>query len=671
MMNTILQQAVSFRSTVPILLTLSVAPQYLFAWSLWRAVSSILPRKVYEYVDDKLYDTYQTMVVFFFENYAGTELIFYGDEIPLDKKENVLYLCNHQSTVDWAVVDMIAIRQGSMGSIRYILKDSLKYLPLFGFYFPQHGCIYVRRNASSDVVNIERRMKKFEEDKTSMWLVIFPEGTRYDADKPEQIKQSQEFAKSRGLIPLNHVLTPRTKATEIALETLSDHFDAVYDLTIAYKEKYENIVPRKRPKDLLEFFDCQDPEIHVHVRRLTPDQIPQGCEEKKQWIYDAFSLKERMLSQFFSEDSEVQGRFPGPSRRHRVPLARTLSWTMFWAGVLAPFLATNVEFENEDDFKNAISECRSDNFETNWVLARHVDQNPNLVTLSGFGNGGAEELKESLEDDSVMYGLVRFQEQIDQSSTVKFVYIHWIGKQVPFTMKGRYGIVRGSVNKSFQPHHVSVETDNVSDLDHEALLNVINENSGTKNKVLDAEQASERKAYDRGFTGRETGNNKKRVTGGFTGFQGKSGASVKFDDSVHDAASDLRSDTTETNWFVAGYQDGNPKLPLICLGSGSEGVGGITEILTNDIVGYALCRVTDVVDDISTVKFVYIQWVGDNVKPLVKAKTSTHKADLEQIFHPAHATIFANSQDEISESEIMDKVQSSSGSKSHVRNNTD
>ena len=31
-----------------------------------------------------------------------------------------------------------------------------------------------------------------------MWLVIFPEGTRYKF-KPEQIKQSQEFAESRGM----------------------------------------------------------------------------------------------------------------------------------------------------------------------------------------------------------------------------------------------------------------------------------------------------------------------------------------------------------------------------------------------------------------------------------------------------------------------------------------
>ena len=340
MMNAVLQQAISLRSSLPIFVTLSVAPHYLFTWSLWRALSSILPRKVYEYVDDKMYDMYQTVVVFFFENYAGTELIFYGDEMPLGKRENVLYLCNHQSTVDWAVVDMVAIRQESMGSVRYILKDSLKYLPLFGFYFPQHGCIYVKRNASYDVANIERKMRNFKENKTSLWLVIFPEGTRFNAEKPEQKKQSQEFAESRGLPRLDHVLTPRTKATEIALDKLSEHFDAVYDLTIAYKEKGENVLPRKRAKDLFEYFECQEPEIHIHVRRLIPDQIPQGSEERKQWIYDVFSLKDRLLSQFYSEDREVQGRFPGPSRRHKVALSRTLSWTIFWASVLTPFLAT-------------------------------------------------------------------------------------------------------------------------------------------------------------------------------------------------------------------------------------------------------------------------------------------------------------------------------------------
>jgi hypothetical protein len=44
------------------------------------------------------------------------------------------YCC---SSVDWAVADMLAMRQGSIGHIRYILKDSLKYLPFYGPYFQQ------------------------------------------------------------------------------------------------------------------------------------------------------------------------------------------------------------------------------------------------------------------------------------------------------------------------------------------------------------------------------------------------------------------------------------------------------------------------------------------------------------------------------------------------------
>ena len=39
--------------------------------------------------------------------------------------------------VDWIIADMLAVRQGSIGRIRYILKDGLKYFPLYGFYFRQ------------------------------------------------------------------------------------------------------------------------------------------------------------------------------------------------------------------------------------------------------------------------------------------------------------------------------------------------------------------------------------------------------------------------------------------------------------------------------------------------------------------------------------------------------
>ena len=49
----------------------------------------------------------------------------------------------------------------------------------------------------------------------------------------------------------------------------------------------------------------------------------------------------------------------------------------------------------------------------------------------------------------------------------------------------------------------------------------------------------------------------------------------------------------------------------------------------------------DVVDDITTVKFVFITWVGENVKPMTKGKISTHKSTVDKAFHVSFATKYS------------------------------
>lgn len=39
--------------------------------------------------------------------------------------------------VDWICVNMLTAQPGVMGRIRYMHKDELKYIPLFGLYFWQ------------------------------------------------------------------------------------------------------------------------------------------------------------------------------------------------------------------------------------------------------------------------------------------------------------------------------------------------------------------------------------------------------------------------------------------------------------------------------------------------------------------------------------------------------
>jgi lysophosphatidate acyltransferase len=67
------------------------------------------------------------------------------------------------------------------GHIRYMLKDTLCFVPLYGWYFYNHGCVYVRRGRGKFREDITRRELRYLADSLRtrpLWLVVFPEGTR-------------------------------------------------------------------------------------------------------------------------------------------------------------------------------------------------------------------------------------------------------------------------------------------------------------------------------------------------------------------------------------------------------------------------------------------------------------------------------------------------------------
>ena len=49
------------------------------------------------------------------------------------------------------------------------------------------------------------------------------------------------------------------------------------------------------------------------------------------------------------------------------------------------------------------------------------------------------------------------------------------------------------------------------------------------------------------------------------------------------------------------------------------------------------------VDDIPTVKFAYILWVGEGVKPMSKGRLSTAKGELEDVFNVSSLAHITNS----------------------------
>lgn len=329
----------SLRYWLPAAVMMGTAPAYLLSWSAWRLLSVLLPSRLFHTVDDRVYSVYQSMVLFFFENYTGAEIIIYGD-IP-KKKENVVYLSNHQSTSDWIIADMLAIRQNALGHVRYVLKDGLKWLPLYGFYFSQHGGVYVKRSAKFDENAMRKKLLSQTKLGTPMYLVIFPEGTRYNPEFKKVITDSQDFAAKEGLAVLKHVLTPRMKASHIAIDTMKDHLDAVYDITVAYEGTLTGDCQRRPAPSMPEFLCKECRRVHIHFSRVDMREIPPEPAFFRRWLHERFELKDKLLTTFYeSEDPEKRCKFPGEGRSSPLGLSKTLPSLLILGGLTLPMLLT-------------------------------------------------------------------------------------------------------------------------------------------------------------------------------------------------------------------------------------------------------------------------------------------------------------------------------------------
>ncbi|KAI9558282.1 hypothetical protein GHT06_015035 [Daphnia sinensis] len=277
------------------------APNYFLLWALWRGISLFMPQWKYQDGDDFLYSMYQRMVIFFFEHCTGQKVYFTGDAATIfSKKENVLYLGNHQSTVDWIVCNMVAIRQGSIGHLRYVMKDTLQALPLYGHYFYQHGCIYVKRGDFKQK-KMESALDYLKDPKIKSWTVIFPEGTCFAPNEYDLIKKSNKAADDNGLKPLLNHLTPRYRGSFLALAKLRSNLDAIYDVTCVYSGSVNDKKERIPAPELIDFLLGKNSEMYIHVRRIPIEDVPEDEAQFKSWMHNLFTVKDELVSRFYQD----------------------------------------------------------------------------------------------------------------------------------------------------------------------------------------------------------------------------------------------------------------------------------------------------------------------------------------------------------------------------------
>jgi 1-acyl-sn-glycerol-3-phosphate acyltransferase len=181
----------------------------------------------------------------------------------------------------------------SHGGLRFVQKDSLKYVPgNWTGYF--NGDIFVPRGrgraARRRIMRvISDRMALWAACSAELWLVLFPEGT-FVADRSEwPIKErSDAFCRKAGRKygVTQCVLAPRANGFAAVIADIKErgHVKAVYDFTCAYAAPAVDTridgtecVPKvfEFLNGVRESFREDTPtEYHVHIRRIPVEDLP-------------------------------------------------------------------------------------------------------------------------------------------------------------------------------------------------------------------------------------------------------------------------------------------------------------------------------------------------------------------------------------------------------------
>ncbi|XP_076462797.1 1-acyl-sn-glycerol-3-phosphate acyltransferase epsilon-like [Babylonia areolata] len=327
----------------PAAVMFGTAPCFLMVWWPTRLLTAVLPKRVYRRADDFMFSTYIRMMLFFFENCTGIEVVLYGDVDALlstDKVENAVYISNHQSTVDWILGCSVALRRGALSRCRYVVKDGLKYFPLYGFYLSQHETLFIKRAGKFQAEKAERQLRNMVKYNFPMWMVVFPEGTRYNPELKEVIHKSHLYSRQHGSPELQHVLCPRTKATQVCLRELSSHASCVYDVTIAYNNtRCPRTGHRTTSPSMPDFLSGYSQRVHIHISRVPMGDVPTDDREMEHWLNARFQFKEKLLENFYSCEDQAQAAFPGEGRVVPLSLRSTFPSLLLWGGAFAVCMA--------------------------------------------------------------------------------------------------------------------------------------------------------------------------------------------------------------------------------------------------------------------------------------------------------------------------------------------
>jgi len=260
--------------------------------------------------------------------------IYSTDEVEENASfESAIVLANHRYTVDWVINWVAAEHYHMLGQCKAFIKAVVAKFPIIGWsmWFNEY-CFLSRQNKRKDINTILKSIQHLKEYTEPCWLLLYPEGTRFNKAKHAE---SMNFAKDHGLPELSYLLLPRPRGFhEIVSNLHGSNVKAIYDCTFQIENDFDVPISnwlRRRPT-----------KLKLAVTRIDLDSVPTEFEESKKFIYKLFQEKDKLFGKMLTEPNAAELSLPGSafySKPMRVRRDKTKPWkplptTLFWACVI-------------------------------------------------------------------------------------------------------------------------------------------------------------------------------------------------------------------------------------------------------------------------------------------------------------------------------------------------
>jgi lysophosphatidic acid acyltransferase/lysophosphatidylinositol acyltransferase len=238
---------------------------------------------------------------------GGARVEFSKSALSIPEEEDAILLCNHRSAADFYAQLAFSRLHRRLFYFKYFSKDSIRWVPFFGWGLWLSSHIFVQRDWFRDQKTIERKLEYYIKGRYPAWITSFPEGSRISDSNREKCIQ---FCEKNGLKTLKHVLYPRTKGFVASVQAFRDsHIKVIYDMTVAYQRKCDRAFGV--PLALLDMVlgTSYAYRVHVDVQRFEIKDLPLDEAGLSQWLIDRYYKKDNYLEDLrLKWESEGNGR---------------------------------------------------------------------------------------------------------------------------------------------------------------------------------------------------------------------------------------------------------------------------------------------------------------------------------------------------------------------------